>query len=195
MRWFQQTVKYTTTICNKCYLLQSSKLLQACTLVMHLFYKPQRKWGEDKVEFYLHLLRNIMKCPVGQLCNPAQVPPAFLRSFCCSCTAPVKASVPLQTDLSSPSSGESHEQSQSFALQPHPISGLWVMPIFIWAKGRVGGGGNLSVYFEILFGREFLDLSLQSLPVHSAFCCCCTLFFSPSGVTCSHARMCMIPQV
>lgn len=67
-----------------------------------------------------------MRCPVGQLCNPAQVPPAFLKSLCCTCTAPVETSVPVQRYLNSPSSGEGHEQSKCFFLQPHSFSGLWV---------------------------------------------------------------------
>lgn len=72
MRWFQQTVKYTMTICNKYHLVQYSKLLQVCTLVMHLFYKTQRKWGEGKaVEFYLHLLGDISVLWVSSVSLPS----------------------------------------------------------------------------------------------------------------------------
>lgn len=164
---------------------------------MHLSVKLRgsgvkvKLWSFTSISSYP--LSNTMKCPVGQLCNPAQVPPAFLRSLCCTCTATMKTSVPLQRDLASPSSGEGHEQSQCFALQLHAISGLWVMPIFIWAKSRVGGGPSLSVYLEIVFGSKFLDLSQQSLPDASAFCCSTPILFC--GVTCCHAGMCMTPQV
>lgn len=161
---------------------------------MHLFIKL--RGGGEKVKLWIlpPSPNTPLEIPWSALWVSSVMLPRSHQHSWGACNAPVKTSVPLQRDLTSPSSGESHEQSQCFALQLHAISGLWVMPIVIWANVRGGGRANLSVYFEILLGSEFLDLNQQSVPDHSAFCCCCTPFLF-SGVTCSHARMCMTPQV
>lgn len=118
-----------------------------------LLVKLRGNGGEVKLWSFTSISRyppgNTMRCPVGQLCNPAQVPPAFLKSLCCTCTAPVETSVPVQRYLNSPSSGEGHEQSKCFFLQPHSFSGLWVN--FCMSKNGGWWGQFISLLRNIIW--------------------------------------------